>query len=131
MSPNIDTSSVEYKKWFASEMAKSSIPQNRKFTPQSEFDKLTVAVDKGMSSVRSEIKRVQPGITRYIQPYQRGVTIPVPVAQGGTGLNNNNYFYLGGNSETDGTWRFAISGNDLSVQRRESGSWVEKSAFLA
>ena len=35
-----------------------------------------------------------------------------------------------GDEGTDGTWRLIISGNDLSVQKREAGVWVEKSAFM-
>lgn len=38
-------------------------------------------------------------------------------------------FYIG-DSATDGSWRFTISGSNLSVQRRESGSWVEKGSFM-
>lgn len=34
-----------------------------------------------------------------------------------------------GDPLTDGSWRIVVSGNDLSVQRRESGSWVEKGSF--
>lgn len=36
-----------------------------------------------------------------------------------------------GPSGTDGTWRIIPSGNDLSVQRREGGVWVEKGLFTA
>lgn len=35
-----------------------------------------------------------------------------------------------GDSATDGTWRITQSGSNLSIQRRESGSYVEKSAVL-
>ena len=34
-----------------------------------------------------------------------------------------------GDGVTDGSWRIIESGNNLSVQRLESGVWVEKSAF--
>ena len=33
--------------------------------------------------------------------------------------------------EANGSWRIIRSGNNLSFQRRESGSWVEKGSFLA
>ena len=36
-----------------------------------------------------------------------------------------------GDSETDGSWRITRSGNDLVIQRRESGSWVTKSTISA
>lgn len=39
-------------------------------------------------------------------------------------------FYIG-DANTNGSWRFTIVSNDLSVQRRESGVWVEKSLFQA
>ena len=38
-------------------------------------------------------------------------------------------FYLG-DASVDGTWRIIRDGDNLSVQRRESGVWVEKSSFL-
>lgn len=34
-----------------------------------------------------------------------------------------------GSKTTNGSWRLIISGNNLSIQRLESGVWVEKSAF--
>lgn len=36
-----------------------------------------------------------------------------------------------GDPTTDGSWQITVSGTDLSFQRRESGSWVEKGAMLA
>jgi hypothetical protein len=39
-------------------------------------------------------------------------------------------FYLG-DPATDGTWRFVRSGNDLVVERRESGNYVLKTTFTA
>lgn len=37
-------------------------------------------------------------------------------------------FYFGDRG-TDGSWRLIRSGNDLVVQRRESGTWTTKSTF--
>ena len=34
-----------------------------------------------------------------------------------------------GDENTDGTWRLIVSGEDLLIQKREGGVWVEKSAF--
>lgn len=39
-------------------------------------------------------------------------------------------FYLGP-ATVNGSWRFRVSGNDLLVERRESGVWVEKGSYLA
>lgn len=36
-----------------------------------------------------------------------------------------------GDPATDGSWRYIRSGDNLSVQRRESGQWVEKGLYLA
>lgn len=36
-----------------------------------------------------------------------------------------------GDRDTNGSWRFVTDGDDLAVQRRESGAWVEKSLFRA
>jgi hypothetical protein len=40
------------------------------------------------------------------------------------------YLYFGP-SGTDGTWRIGRSGNNLVIERRETGSYVEKGAFTA
>ncbi len=45
---------------------------------------------------------------------------------GGTSTSLSIYF---GDSVTDGSWRITISGNDLSFERRESGSWVQKGSM--
>jgi len=37
-------------------------------------------------------------------------------------------FYVG-DKDTDGSWRLIIDSDNLSIQKRESGVWVEKSAF--
>jgi len=33
--------------------------------------------------------------------------------------------------ESDGNWRFKISNGDLLIEKREGGTWNEKSAFIA
>lgn len=44
-------------------------------------------------------------------------------------LNNVDEVVYFGDEDTNGTWRIAESGDDLSVQKREAGVWVEKGAF--
>ena len=39
-------------------------------------------------------------------------------------------FYFG-DSATNGSWRLIRDGNNLAIQRREAGSWVEKSLIEA
>lgn len=34
-----------------------------------------------------------------------------------------------GDRNTDGSWRITVSGNDLSIERRESGAWVQKGVY--
>lgn len=51
-------------------------------------------------------------------------TAPTPSVPAG------GYFYFG-NESTDGSWRFYVSGENLVVEKRESGVWVEKGSFLA
>lgn len=43
-----------------------------------------------------------------------------------TGVDSTFYF---GDENTDGSWRLIIVGNDLVIQKREAGTWTEKSAF--
>lgn len=45
-------------------------------------------------------------------------------------VNSTNEIYLG-DEATDGSWRFAQSGSDLVIQRRESSVWVTKSTITA
>lgn len=45
-------------------------------------------------------------------------------------LNNGNYIYFG-NPSSDGSWRFYVSGTDLTAERRESSAWVAKGGFTA
>ena len=52
------------------------------------------------------------------------------VAGGDFTIPSSNYLYIGDQS-TNGSWRFYISGDNLVVEKRESGSWAEKGAFLA
>ena len=45
-------------------------------------------------------------------------------------IRSTDAYYLG-DQATDGSWRFVRSGNDLVVERRESGSWVTKQTIAA
>jgi len=49
---------------------------------------------------------------------------------GDTEIVSTGAFYIGDNA-TDGSWRFIRSGNNLVIERRESGSWVTKSTVSA
>jgi len=47
-------------------------------------------------------------------------------------MNSTGIIYFGDkvdNEYPNGTWKICLSGNDLVVYRKESGSWVEKGAF--
>jgi hypothetical protein len=52
------------------------------------------------------------------------------LSAGDAQIPSGNAFYIG-DSATDGSWRMIRSGNDLNFERRESGSWVSKGAFVA
>jgi hypothetical protein len=43
-------------------------------------------------------------------------------------IGTSDYFYLG-DANTDGSWRFHVSGSNLRFERRISGSWVDKGGF--
>ncbi|MBN2036583.1 MAG: hypothetical protein JW768_07550 [Chitinispirillaceae bacterium] len=45
-------------------------------------------------------------------------------------IGSSDAFYLG-DANTDGSWRFTRSGNNLVFQRRESSTWVTKSTISA
>jgi hypothetical protein len=52
-------------------------------------------------------------------------------ATGGSGSGHTDEETLSlGDATTDGSWQLTISGTDLLVQKRESGSWVTKGTFL-
>ena len=40
------------------------------------------------------------------------------------------FFYIG-DSGTDGSWRIGRSGNNMVMERRESGNWVTKQTIQA
>jgi hypothetical protein len=44
---------------------------------------------------------------------------------------NSTGFFNFGDPDTDTSWRFTRSGNDLVVERREAGVWVNKQTFSA
>lgn len=46
-----------------------------------------------------------------------------------TSSSGSDPLYIG-DPNTNGSWRLTISSTELLVERRESGVWVEKSAFL-
>jgi len=43
-------------------------------------------------------------------------------------LSSTSAYYLG-DPTTDGTWRFVRNGNDLVIERLESGTFVSKGSF--
>lgn len=45
-------------------------------------------------------------------------------------LGSGGAIYLG-SKDTDGSWRFIRSGDDLSIQRLEASVWVEKASITA
>lgn len=101
--------------------------------------------NKSVSIIESSI---EDGVTRKLRqlkinlPVQRQLSIPVSIDEGGTGattaaqaainlgIATSNTVYFG-DANTNGSWRITTSGNNLVIERRESGSWVEKGAFLA
>lgn len=47
---------------------------------------------------------------------------------GNVEIGSSNYFYMG-DPTTDGSWRIGRNGDNLVMERRESGSWVTKSTI--
>jgi hypothetical protein len=47
----------------------------------------------------------------------------------GTGGGGSSGTLVIGDGTSDGSWRFIISGNDLSVQTLVGGIWIEESSF--
>lgn len=52
------------------------------------------------------------------------------LSEGSVRVASTSYFYIGV-STTDGSWRIGRSGNDLVIERRESGNWVTKQTMGA
>jgi len=48
---------------------------------------------------------------------------------GNIALDNDKAFIIG-DPAVDGSWKFEISGDDLTAFRRESSAWVVKGAFM-
>lgn len=90
----------------------------------------------------------------FAMPNQHRLSIPVATDEGGTGSttrpqsgqmpvadSNGNYqpgyasipsgaYLYFGDASTDGSWRIYVSGVNLVIEKRESGSWVEKGSYL-
>ena len=58
---------------------------------------------------------------------ERGGIVSIRIERMTTGSGEESFYF--GDESTNGSWRLIIVGNDLSIQKRESGVWVEKSAF--
>lgn len=69
------------------------------------------------------------GTDLKIEPAVVG-TGEMKVVGGSVELDAAEAIYLG-DANTDGTWRMIRSGNDLLMQRRESGAYVTKSTISA
>jgi hypothetical protein len=54
----------------------------------------------------------------------------VETMKGGLSVGDDFGFYIG-DKDTNGTWLITRSGNDLVIQRRESGAYVTKSTISA
>lgn len=94
---------------------------------QTNFTALKIAIEDLMEqneTLRKEIASVKEGAPgQRILSFGRGTSTASSVPSG-------SYFYFG-DSGTDGSYRIYVSGSNLVTERRESGSWVEKSAILA
>jgi hypothetical protein len=96
-------------------------------------NKLTVA---GNASIGSSYAGTAAPENGMIVEGRLGVGTSEPTSGTMLDVNGNikigasDYFYLGA-SDTDGSWRFHRSGNNLRFERRESSSWVDKGGFNA
>lgn len=71
-----------------------------------------------------------PTNTTYWQVLANKGNVGSTGPKGDTGdVSANSGVLIYGDGVTDGSWRTLIVGTDLSVQRLESGSWVEKGSF--
>ncbi len=116
---------------------------SRKFVEQSEIEALKSAIEELRKELTETRRRADAPI---VIPGGSGV-IGLPIPEG----NDGRYLTVSGNKPvwgtvsdssststvplgdptTDGSWQIVISDTNLSFQRRESGSWVEKGSMLA
>jgi hypothetical protein len=64
----------------------------------------------------------------YSSPVSNAATSTVFDVNGNIEIGTADYFYMG-DANTDGSWRFHVSGSNLRFERRISGSWVDKGGF--
>jgi len=50
------------------------------------------------------------------------------ISKGKVAVPDDEWFYWG-QSDTNGSWRFGRSGDEMVLQRRESDTWVTKHTF--
>ena len=82
------------------------------------FEPVPAEIDKGY------IQRMQNTLTEYLGKMHDSLVTDDLVVSSGDAL------YLG-DITTDGTWKIIRVGSDLSIQRRESGTYVQKSKHTA
>jgi hypothetical protein len=72
------------------------------------------------------------GGNSYVNTGNFGIGTNVPTEElevnGDIEISTANYFVLGP-ADTDNSWRFRVSGNNLVFERRESAAWVNKGEF--
>jgi len=124
------------------EMGRVEIKPKEYYIKKYEFSQVEEDLRSELEELKSELSNLKKQKTTITLPgniVQRSVGIPVPIDQGGTGAvtaeqARTNLGVGGttlnlGDSSTDGSWRIMVSGNNLVIERRESGSWVEKGQF--
>jgi hypothetical protein len=80
--------------------------------------------DKLPQEVREYAEKLHDSIKKHLrQIYDSLVTTDLELASDAA-------IYLG-NFDTNGSWRFVRSGNDLVIQRLEAGTWTTKSTIAA
>lgn len=87
-------------------------------------------MEKDTADLRNELKELRETVKKKHEDFKNDLIKSKEVYTFGGFSPQFNDLNIGDPS-SDGAWRIVKSSTDLSIQRRESGVWVEKGAFTA
>lgn len=111
------------------------IPKSKEqeYVKKEDYTNSLLKMDMDLTDFQAQIGRLNNMIKNIQLQNALGIQAlgNIQATSGSTNvISTGNYLYFG-TSDSDGSWRLYVGGNDLIVERRESGIWVEKGRFTA
>lgn len=93
-----------------------------------QIDNMNTSFYRSLNSIPVRIGKIIPSLSQQNGKFLSVSGNKMVWATAGSSTESTGVAYFG-DQNTDGSWRIITSGSNLAVERRESGSWVEKGAF--